>query len=115
MVSTAKISIKIVISTLLASMLLMHLLSGGEVAAGDSTDTGRERKTIMIKDSIGSARMEMDGTIILQLRAESPGGSSGDALFRYPPNHPEYNNILKHLGGLEKGQEKPVPPWKDGE
>lgn len=65
------------------------------------------------QDSIGSARMEKDGTIILQLRAESHGGPVGDALLRYPPNHPEYNNVLQHLGGLEKGQEKLVPPWKD--
>jgi hypothetical protein len=65
------------------------------------------------KDSIGFARMEEDGTIVLQLRAESPGGQRGDALFRYPFGHPEYQNVLQHLGGLEKGQDKPVPPWKD--
>jgi hypothetical protein len=65
------------------------------------------------EDSIGSARMEKDGTIVLQLRAESPGRIVGDALFRYPLNHPEYNNILQHLGGLEVGQEKAVPPWED--
>jgi hypothetical protein len=81
--------------------------------AGNLIDTDHERRTIMGKDSIGSARMEMDGTIILQLRAESPGGLKGDALFQYPPGHPEYKNVLQHLGGLEKGQEKPVPPWKD--
>jgi hypothetical protein len=64
--------------------------------------------------SIGSARMEKDGTIVLQLRAESPGGQRGDALLRYPPNHQQYKKILRHLGGLKKGQEKSVPPWKNG-
>lgn len=64
--------------------------------------------------SIGSARMEKDGTIVLQLRAEAPGRQIGDALLRYPPNHPQYKEILRHLGGLEKGQEKRVPPWKNG-
>ena len=63
--------------------------------------------------SIGSARMEADGTIVLQLRAESSSGAIGDVLFRYPPGHPDYQEILRHLGGLEKGQEKPVPPWPD--
>jgi len=63
------------------------------------------------KTSIGSATMEEDGTIVLQLRAEGSEGPIGDALLRYPPNHPEYNNILRHLGGLKKGAVKQVPPW----
>ncbi len=64
-----------------------------------------------VKQSIGSARMEEDGTIVLQLRAEGPKGLIGDALLRYPPDHPEYNDILRHLGGLKKGEVKQVPPW----
>jgi len=63
------------------------------------------------KRSIGSARMEADGTIVLELRAEGPKGLTGDALLRYPPSHPEYNNILRHLEGLRKGEVKQVPPW----
>ena len=49
--------------------------------------------TIMGKkknNPIGSARMEKDGTIVLQLRAESPGRQVGDTLFRYPPDHRQY-------------------------
>jgi hypothetical protein len=68
---------------------------------------------VMPEASIGVARMEADGTIVLQLRAEGPGGSIGDALIRYPVGHPQYREILQHLGGLEKGQSKPVPPWPD--
>jgi hypothetical protein len=61
---------------------------------------------------IGSARMEEDGTIVMRLRAEDPvRGAVGDALFRYSPQHPSYSMILRHLGGLEKGETKPVPPW----
>jgi hypothetical protein len=63
------------------------------------------------KPSIGSARMEEDGTIVLELRGEGPKGLTGDALLRYPPGHPEYNNILRHLGGLKKGEIKQAPPW----
>ncbi len=63
------------------------------------------------KQSIGSARMEEDGTIVLALRAEGPKGLTGDALLRYPPGHPEYNNVLRHLGGLKKREVKQVPPW----
>jgi len=63
--------------------------------------------------SIGSATMEENGTIVLQLRAESSDGKIGDALLRYPPDHPQYAEILRHLGGLQKGESKPVPPWPE--
>jgi hypothetical protein len=61
---------------------------------------------------IGVATMEADGTIVLQLRAVE-GGAVGEALFRYPKDHPEYAAVLKHLGGMRPGQSKPVPPWPD--
>lgn len=61
--------------------------------------------------SIGSARMEADGTLVLMLRAEGPGGLRGDARFVYPPGHPKYGDILKHVGPLSPGESKPVPPW----
>ena len=63
--------------------------------------------------SIGVATMEADGTIVLQLRAEGPGGIRGDAVVRYPVGHPQYQEIIRHLGGLTKGQTKPVPPWPE--
>ena len=70
-----------------------------------------QKGDVMPEASIGVARMEADGTIVLQLRAEGAGGSIGDALMRYPVGHPQYREILQHLGGLEKGQSKPVAPW----
>ena len=62
---------------------------------------------------IGSATMKEDGTILLQLRAEGPGGVLGDALLTYTPGHPDYEKILEHVGGLRPGEEKPVPPWPE--
>ncbi|MCB9543295.1 MAG: hypothetical protein H6703_12725 [Myxococcales bacterium] len=61
--------------------------------------------------SIGSARMEPDGTLVLTLRAEDGAGTIGDAQFRYGKDHPQYQEVLDHLGGLTPGEEKPVPPW----
>ena len=61
---------------------------------------------------IGTASMTADGTIFLRLRAEGPGGELGDARFVYAPDDPQYQEILKHVGGLEPGESKPMPPWQ---
>ncbi len=64
--------------------------------------------------SIGSATMSQDGTIILDLRAEDKGKTvMGDARIKYPPDHPEYEEVLRHLGGLKKGETKPCPAWQE--
>jgi hypothetical protein len=59
--------------------------------------------------------MRPDGTIVVQLRAEGPDGTIGDALFTYPPSHERYQKVLDHLGGLRPGESKQVPPWPDEE
>lgn len=56
--------------------------------------------------------MEADGTIVLQLRAET-GDAVGDALLRYPPSHEQYAMIRAHVGPIEPGQQRPVPPFPD--
>jgi hypothetical protein len=64
-----------------------------------------------VPESIGSATMEEDGTLVLMLRATGPGPAVGDALLRYPPSHPGYQKMLNHLGGLKPGETKLVPPF----
>lgn len=59
---------------------------------------------------IGTATMEPDGTIVLNLRAEGPG-VVGHGQMRYPKSHAEYDKVLKHLGGLKPGENKAVPPF----
>lgn len=59
------------------------------------------------------ATMTEDKTIVLDLRAEGKKGEIGTGRITYPPTNPQYNDILKHLGGLKVGEKKPVPPWKD--
>ncbi len=63
--------------------------------------------------SIGTARLLDDGTILLQLRAEGPNGLLGDGQISYPTGHPNYQEVMQHLGGLRKGEEKLVPPWPE--
>ncbi|HMU32306.1 MAG TPA: hypothetical protein PKC89_00435 [Pyrinomonadaceae bacterium] len=57
--------------------------------------------------------MSEDGTIVLVLKAVGPNGETGSGRFEYPPSHPQYDSILKHLGGLKPGESKPVPPFED--
>ncbi|TWT13084.1 hypothetical protein [Reyranella sp. CPCC 100927] len=61
--------------------------------------------------SIGVAQMRTDGTIVLYLRATAPGGAVGHGLLEYPPGHPQYQDIQRHLGGIKPGEMKNVPPW----
>lgn len=63
--------------------------------------------------SIGDARMLEDGTVVLTLRAEDGEGAVGSGQLRYAPNHPEYAQILQHLGGLKPGQAKAVAPFPE--
>jgi hypothetical protein len=72
-----------------------------------------ERSGGQDRDSIGTATMEDDGTIILMLTAEGEGGITGEGVLEYPPEDPEYQSILDHLGGLEPGETKRVPPFPD--
>jgi hypothetical protein len=64
-------------------------------------------------DSIGRATMKEDGTIILDLKAVGEDGQVGSGRLVYSPTHPEYENIKKHLGGIEPGESKPVPPFEN--
>lgn len=57
--------------------------------------------------AIGQASMQDDKTIVLELYVPA------HARMTYPPSHPEYRKVLDHIGGLEPGQEKLVPPWPD--
>jgi len=78
-------------------------------AAGEDQSTRGGSKA----ESIGTATMTADRTIILDLRAQAPDGTVGDARLTYPKSHKDYAAILKHLGGLKPGEHKPVPPWPD--
>ena len=62
-------------------------------------------------DPIGVATMLPDGTLVLDLRAEGPGGLLGDARFVYAPDHAQYGVIKAHLGEIAPGEFRPVPPW----
>lgn len=93
-------------SALLFSIFLGTCFSGGLIACEET------EKTSM--DSIGTAIMRPDGTVVLKLTANT-GAATGHAQFEYAPEDPEYSDIVAHIGGIEVGQVKQVPPWPEEE
>jgi len=64
--------------------------------------------------SMGVATMAADGTITLRLRATNASDASvGEGVLIYKKDNPQYNDILKHLGGLKPGEAKNVASWPD--
>jgi hypothetical protein len=59
--------------------------------------------------SIGTALMNADGTITLNIRTV-PGGPL-DGVMASKPGDANYARILSHVGGMSPGEKKPVPPW----
>ena len=62
---------------------------------------------------IGTAQMDADGAIVLHLRASGGGGMVGHSIMTYARDHPQYGEILDHVGPLEPVETKPVRPWPD--
>jgi hypothetical protein len=60
----------------------------------------------------GTAMMQDDGSISLRLRFGSDGKEVDDTLV-YKTTDRGYDNVLRHLGGLNPGTPKPFSPWKD--
>jgi hypothetical protein len=60
--------------------------------------------------SIGTARMTESRAVVLTLRATGPG-LTGDAEVTYRPGDQHYAMVVAHVGGLEPGESKPVPPF----
>ena len=81
------------------------------------TDYPSAREIVKVADmeqtqSIGTATMQQDRTIVLDLIASGPD-LRGDGRLTYSPGDPNYEAILRHLGGLRPGEVKPVQPWDD--
>lgn len=79
-------------------------------APGESGDS--DPSDPVDRTPIGSVTMKEDGTLELMLRAET-GDAVGHGFFVYAPDHPEYASTLAHVGPIEPGESKPVPPWPD--
>ena len=56
--------------------------------------------------SVGTAVMSADGTITLNFTGPIMRG-----VLAYHRGDPQYARIISHIGGIQPGQKKPVPPW----
>jgi hypothetical protein len=81
---------------------------GDEQSPSNPTDSDGGTIT---QGSIGVARMLADRSIELQLRAEDGRGAVGEGLFRYGVEHPQYGQILAHVGPMSPGDQRPVAPF----
>lgn len=56
--------------------------------------------------AIGTALMSADGTVTLNFTGPIMRG-----VLTYHRGDPQYERILSHIGGIQPGQKKPVPPF----
>ncbi|MCA0315309.1 MAG: hypothetical protein LCH63_15950 [Candidatus Melainabacteria bacterium] len=63
--------------------------------------------------SIGTCKMDAQGTLILDLIAEGDDGLIGHGQLVYAKDHPQYQMILQHVGPMFPGEIKAVMPWPD--
>jgi hypothetical protein len=64
--------------------------------------------TSSTESTIGEARMLADRTLVLELNTSDLRDSIGAGSFRYPTVHPQYEEILAHVGPMQPGQRRPV-------
>jgi hypothetical protein len=83
----------------------------GDAAAASRNDPPLNNLPIPCEaiDSVGTAKMSADGTITLRIRSLWPQPPAETTLV-YAPGDAQYVLIQRHLGGIEPGQSKPVPP-----
>jgi len=82
--------------TALALLLLLVLPASAQNLQQDCRGPG----------SIGTALMSADGTLTLNFTGPIMRG-----VLAYHRGDPQYARIISHIGGLQPGQKKPVPPW----
>lgn len=94
-----------------SSALMVALMVTGTAAfAGDTLPSTSDARASM--PYTGTAVMQEDGAISLHLRLTSDGKDVNDTL-TYKTTDRGYDNVMRHLGGLNPGESKRFDPWKD--
>lgn len=64
-------------------------------------------------ETIGTATIAADGTIVLSLRSQDGAGMIAEGLFSYAPGDPNYTVVLCHIGPISPGETVRVRPFPD--
>jgi hypothetical protein len=91
-------------------LLLFMLGTGNACLAADTKPSLSDARPSMPYS--GTATMRDDGALILHLRLDSTGKQVDDTL-TYKTTDRGYDDVLRHLGGLDPGDSKDFDPWKD--
>jgi hypothetical protein len=59
----------------------------------------------------GAALLEDNGSIIVKAAATQHDGTVAHLYAEYPPEHEQYETIRKHVGELQVGEWKRIPPF----
>ncbi|KAA0970378.1 hypothetical protein FPY71_07615 [Aureimonas fodinaquatilis] len=62
-------------------------------------------------ETVGVAWLEADGTIVLQLRAESSNGIVGESVVKYAPDDSCYRVLKQHIGKIPENGTVSVRPF----
>ena len=92
------------------TLTLILIGISGAAFAGDTLPSTSEARASM--PYTVTAVMQEDGAITLHLRLTSDGKDIDNTL-TYKTSDRGYDNVLRHLGGLDPGESKPFSPWKD--
>ena len=93
-----------------SALIVALMVTSATAFAGDALPSTSEARASM--PYTGRAVMQEDGAISLHLRLSSDGKDVDDTL-TYKTTDRGYDNVLRHLGGLNPGESKPFSPWKD--
>jgi hypothetical protein len=75
--------------------------------------SGETKPIPIAPPSVGSATMLQDGTIRMQTWSRGASGTIFEGVITIRPGDSRYQDVLKHLGGLNPGQVKGIPPGLD--
>lgn len=93
-----------------AGLFLLALVAGHACLAADTKPSLSDARPSM--PFSGTATMRDDGSLTLHLRLDSTGKQVDDSL-TYKTTDRGYDDVLRHLGGLDPGDSKDFDPWKD--
>jgi hypothetical protein len=63
--------------------------------------------------NVGYAEISNDGVLTLYLVGVGGGGEIAHGIKTYKPGDPYYDKVKDHIGPIQPGEKKTVPPWPD--